>query len=135
MKIVLDTNVLLSGLMYRESVPGRIVTAWREGEFDVVMSPEQLNEIGRVLAYPKIRRVLRWDDRKIEAFVKQLRLRVETVRIDRTAGAIVRDPEDAPILAILITAGADMLVTGDGDLLAVSDRFPIFTPSQFSRRL
>jgi len=78
---------------------------------------------------------LRWDDRKIEAFIKQLRLRVETVRIDRTAGASVRDPEDAPILAILITAGADMLVTGDGDLLAVSDRFPIFTPSQFSRRL
>ncbi len=88
-----------------------------------------------MLAYPKIRRVLRWDDRTIEAFVKQLRLRVETVRTDQTAGAIVRDPEDAPILASLIAADADMLVTNDGDLLAVADRFPILTPAQFSRRL
>ena len=57
MRVVLDTNVVVSGLMLPDSTPGRIVAAWAESEFDVVSSPEQLAEIARVLGYPKIRRV------------------------------------------------------------------------------
>ena len=38
MRVVLDTNVLLSGLMYPSSTPGRVVTAWTEGRFDLVLS-------------------------------------------------------------------------------------------------
>ena len=51
MKVVLDTNVLLSGLMYPKSTPGTIVGAWQENRFEVVLSVEQLTEIGRVLSY------------------------------------------------------------------------------------
>ena len=66
MKVVLDTNVLVSGLMFPGGVPGRIVEAWFDARFDVVSSREQLEEVARVLAYPKIRRILGWDDRRIE---------------------------------------------------------------------
>ena len=48
---------------------------------------------------------------------------------------VPRDPGDDPVLATLLAAGADCLVSGDGDLLALRDRFPIRTPSQFVRRL
>ena len=58
MKLVLDTNVLLSGLMFPEGTPGRIVRAWGEARFDVALSLDQLAEIGRVLEYPKIRHKL-----------------------------------------------------------------------------
>jgi putative PIN family toxin of toxin-antitoxin system len=51
-RVVLDTNVILSGLMYPDSIPGRIVEAWRDGRFDIVTSVEQLSEIGRTLGYP-----------------------------------------------------------------------------------
>ena len=61
--------------MFPHSVPGRFVTAWREARFDLVLCLEQLTEIGRVLAYPKIRKVLQWDDETIERFLKQLYLR------------------------------------------------------------
>ena len=81
MKVVLDTNVLLSGLMFPEGTPGRTVAAWVEARFEVALSLDQLAEIGRVLEYPKIRRKLGWDDRQIELFIKQLYIRAEVVEL------------------------------------------------------
>lgn len=135
MKVVLDTNVLLSGLMAPAGTPGRVVAAWFEARFDVVMSLEQLGEIGRALGYPKIRRKLGWDEQRIEQFIRQLYLRAEIVELRPTAIEIPRDPHDVPILATLTAAGADILVTGDRDLLELRERYPIQTPAEFVRRL
>lgn len=135
MKVVLDTNVLISGLMYPQSVPGRIVSAWREARFDLVLSLDQLTEIGRVLAYTKIRKVLLWDAETIERFLKQLFLRAEVVELTEPIGNTPRDPDDAPILASMISAGADYLVTGDGDLLALRHKHTIVTPIEFAEKL
>lgn len=135
MKVVLDTNVLISGLMYPQSVPGNIVTAWREASFDLVLSIEPLTEIGRVLSYPKIRKVLQWDDETIERFLKQLFLRAEIVEQTEQSGDTPRDPDDAPILASMVSAGADYLVTGDGDLLALRHKYVIVKPTEFAAKL
>lgn len=135
MKVVLDTNVLISGLMFPVGTPGRIVTAWVEGRFEVALSLDQLAEIGRVLEYPKIRRKLGWDDDSIELFIKQLYIRAEVVELGTITVAVPRDPGDAPILATLAAANADVLVTGDGDLLALRERYAIETPAEFVRRL
>ena len=134
MRLLLDTNVLVSGLMYPRSIPGIAVAAWREGRFDLVMPLAQLEEIGRVLAYPKIRRILRWDDDEIGAFLKHLYLRAEIVEPARLR-ARVRDPDDLHVLAALAAGMADILVTGDGDLLALREHYPIETPAELARRL
>ena len=135
MKIVLDTNVLLSGLMFPEGAPGRIVAAWAEARFEVALSLDQLGEIARVLEYPKIRRKLGWDDGKIESFIKQLYIRAEVIELGSISVEVPGDPDDAPILATLAAANADILVTGDGDLLALRAKHPIETPAEFVRRL
>ena len=135
MRVVLDTNILMSGLMYPASTPGRIIAAWSEAQFDVVSSHEQLAEIGRVLGYPKIRRILQWDDQRIEHFIKQLYVRVEVADPATAEVEVLRDPDDAPILGALVAAGADFIVTGDRDLLALGDRYPIETPAEFVRRI
>ena len=135
MKVVLDTNVLISGLMFPVGTPGRIVAAWVEGRFEVALSLDQLAEIGRVLEYPKIRRKLGWEDDSIELFIKQLYIRAEVVELGMITVAVPRDPGDAPILATLAAANADVLVTGDGDLLALRERYAIETPAEFVRRL
>lgn len=135
MRVVLDTNILVSGLILPDSIPGRIIAAWSEAEFDVVSSHGQLAEIGRVLAYPKIRRILGWDEQRIERFVRRLYVRVEVVEPDSAAMETPRDPDDAPILGALVAGDADFLVTGDRDLLALRDRYPIETPAEFVRRL
>lgn len=135
MKVVLDTNVLVSGLLYPESVPGKIVTAWREAQFDVVSSLSQLEEIGRVLGYPKIRKVLKWSPETIERFLEQLLLRVELAELGEFVDEQLRDASDAPILASLVVSKADFLVTGDGDLLALRERFSIVTPAELAAKL
>jgi putative PIN family toxin of toxin-antitoxin system len=134
-KVVLDTNVLLSGLMFAEGTPGRIIAAWVEARFEVALSLDQLAEIDRVLEYPKIRRKLGWDDQQIELFIKQLYIRAEVVELGPISVEVSRDPGDAPILATLAAAKADVLVTGDGDLLALRDKYPIEAPAEFVRRL
>jgi putative PIN family toxin of toxin-antitoxin system len=131
-KIVLDTNVLLSGLAYPNGTPGRIVAAWDNHGFDLVLSRPQVQEIARVLAYSKIHKLLRWDKSRIEEFIRQLLLRAEVVDLAETT---VDDPDDAFILASLIASRADLLITGDQDLLALRDQYPIETPAEFLRRL
>ena len=145
MKVVLDTNVLVSGLMFPEGTPGRIVAAWAEARFEVVFSLDQLAEIGRVLEYPKIRSKLGWDDERIELFIKQLYIRAEVIEPGSRSEEVPaqelppvevpRDPDDTTILATLAAAKADVLVTGDGDLLVLRDKYPIETPAEFVRRL
>lgn len=135
MKVVLDTNVLVSGLMFPGGVPGRIVEAWFDARFDVVSSREQLEEIARVLAYPKIRRVLGWDDRRIELFVEGLYLNTVMMQLEPATFAGLRDDSDLPILGALVSSAADVLVTGDQDLLVLRNKYPIETPAEFLRRL
>lgn len=135
MKVVLDTNVLLSGLMFPDGAPGRVVAAWRQARFELVISVPQLAEIGRALAYPKIRRVLGWDDQRIEHFIRQLYVRAGIVDLAGTLVEVPGDPDDMPILATLVAAKADVLITGDGDLLALRDRYAIQTPAEFVRKL
>lgn len=135
MKVVLDTNVLVSGLMFPGGVPGRIVEAWFDARFDVVSSREQLEEVARVLAYPKIRRILGWDDRRIELFVEGLYLNVLMVQPEPATIAGLRDDGDLPILGALVSSAADVLVTGDQDLLVLRHKYRIETPAEFLRRL
>ena len=88
-----------------------------------------------MLTYPKIRRVLRWDDSRIEQFLKQLYIRAELVDLSDTAVEVPGDPDDEPILATLVASRADALITGDAALLELRDRYPIQTAAEFARRL
>ena len=88
-----------------------------------------------MLAYPKIRRILKWDEHRIEQFVGGLYLKMDMVTPDPLAVDDLRDAHDLPILAALVSANADVLVTGDQDLLVLRDRYNVETPAEFLRRL
>ena len=60
---------------------------------------------------------------------------VSPVAHPRIGVVVPRDADDVPILATLAAASADVLVTGDGDLLALRGKYPIETPAEFVRRL
>lgn len=135
MKVVLDTNVLLSGPIVPQGTPGRIVAAWFEARFDVATSIDQLAEVGRALRYSKIQSRLKWDEQRIEQFIKQLYIRSEVVDLHLASVEVPRDPQDSMILATLVVSGADVLLTGDRDLLDLRGKYPIQTPSEFARRL
>ncbi len=131
MKVVLDTNVLISGLMLPKSVPGSIVNGWKSGQFDLAFSEEMLTEVGRVLGYPKISKRLEWDSALVERFLLLLRYKAEVVMIDGIEATVPRDADDNMVLATLIQSRADYLVTGDQDLLELQEQYPIIAPARF----
>lgn len=136
LRVVLDTNVLISGIAYPSSVPGKIVTAWRHGSINVSLSTYILAEFRRVL--PRLAHRHALSEREMDDLVDVLSIQAELVEPVADTGANLRDANDQPVLGTLLTAvktsGASYLITGDKDLLAVADRYPILTPSEFWAR-
>lgn len=127
--IVLDTNVLLSGTAYPGSIPGKIVSAWRNGSLEVVLSQYILDELQRVL--PRLNHRLDWSSLEIRDFVDSLALLADLVDPVETSEPVLRDSADRPVLGTFLAAKANYLVTGDKDLLALSAHYPIITPAIF----
>ena len=67
--------------------------------------------------------------------IRQLYIRAEVVDLRSTSVEVPRDPQDTPILATLVASSADVLVSGDRDLLELRGKYPIQTPAEFVRRL
>ena len=135
MRAVVDTNVFISGLMLSQSTPGRVIAAWRTGHFHLVLSEPMLDEIGAVLSYPKIRKRLGWNDDTISRYLTLLRFEAEIADIQQTQAHVPRDAKDNMVLATLLASEANCLVTGDLDLLTLSDTYPICTPADFIKRI
>lgn len=130
-RVVLDTNVLVSGLAYPASVPGHIVSSWRQGGLDVVLSRYILDEMVRVL--PRLPRIA-LSPAEIRDLADSFLFLADIVEPDPAQNAILRDQADQPVLGTLRASGADYLITGDKDLLALKDRYPIVTPAEFWER-
>lgn len=132
-RVVLDTNVLLSGIAYPASIPGKILAAWRHGSIDVLLSTFIVDELRRVL--PKLSARHGLSDSDIDDLVDVLSLQADLV--EPLAGMVVdlRDIDDLPVLGAFLAArqssGADYLITGDRDLLVLADRYPVVTPACF----
>jgi putative PIN family toxin of toxin-antitoxin system len=135
MRVVIDTNVVLSGLIKPDSVPGQVLRAWRDGSFRLVLSEFLIEEIAETLARPKIQALVPWSKAKIDRFVIEWRAFCEVVELANPTMKYPRAPDDVPVLATLIASGADLLVTGDRDLLALREQYSIEAPAQFIRRL
>ena len=134
MKVVLDTNVLVSALLKRDSIPGRLLQAVWDGNLDLVLSVPLLAELREVLNYPKIRKRLVASAIDSELFVELLPF--FTVQVDLTGVEVPRprDAGDEMVLATLVASQAEWLVSGDEDLLVMADQFPILSPAAFVAR-
>lgn len=135
MRVVLDSNVFISGLMLPQSTPGKILAAWSSRQFELVLSEPMLSEISRVLSYPKIRRRIGWSDEKISSYISLLRFEAHIVSIEGIDADVPGDPDDSPILATLVASKADCLVSGDDHLLCLAGKYPIYPPVEFVSRI
>jgi putative PIN family toxin of toxin-antitoxin system len=134
-RVVLDTNVAVSALVFREGRLAWLREAWAAGRVVPLVSAETVAELVRVLAYPKLK--LSEEDTK-----DLLAHYMEHAEAVREAGASIRvpecrDPDDRKFLQLAYAAKADALVTGDEDLLALADksRVPILTPDALKAKL
>jgi putative PIN family toxin of toxin-antitoxin system len=133
LRVVLDTNVLVSGLAYPASVPGRIIAARRHGSIEVLLSAYILDELRRVL--PRLAHRHRLSTPEIDDLVDVLSIQAELLEPLPAQDAALRNSDDGPVLGSLVAALAradvDYLITGDKDLLQLADRYPIVDPATF----
>ena len=134
-RVVLDTNVAVSALVFREGRLAWLREAWAAGRVVPLVSAETVAELVRVLACPKLR--LSEEDTK-----NVLAHYMEHAEAVREAGASIRvpecrDPDDRKFLQLAVAAKADALVTGDEDLLTLAgkSRVPILTPDALKAEL
>ncbi len=136
MRAVLDPNVLISALLSREGSPARVLRAWLDGAFELIVSSQLLSELERALAYPKLR--ARVEPTEANELVELLR-RGTQVHDDPEDPPSIRSPDrgDDYLIALAETAQA-VIVSGDGHLLGLAEQLPVFSPkeilSELSRR-
>lgn len=135
LRVVLDTNVVLSALVFRSPFADRLRQAWHSGEFRPLASAATVQELLRVLAYPKFRLPV---DGQQELLADYLPC-TSTIRIPRPPPKVpaCRDPHDRPFLELASAGRAHLLVSGDRDLLALAGQatFEIIRPADFLLRL
>ena len=131
MRVVLDTNVLLSALISPHRPPDTIYRAWRAARFEIVTSVAQLDEPRRASRYPKFKSILQ--PHRVGTMVNNLQRALVLERLPSDIEA--DDPFDAFLLAMAVAGDADFLVTGDhrAGLLqrAHIGRTRIVTPAAF----
>ncbi len=110
MRLVIDTNVLISGLLVGTSLPAHLLVLWRDGWFDLLTSVDQLEELMRVTRYPKIRE--RLAPALAGRLINELRDLAVLLR-DLPVVTASPDPADNYLLAMASVGSADCLVTGD----------------------
>ncbi|MEZ5656838.1 MAG: putative toxin-antitoxin system toxin component, PIN family [Sphingobium sp.] len=117
MRVILDTNVLVSALLYERSLPYQLVTLWRQGRFTLLTSAEQLDELRRVTRYPKIR--ARLTPALAGRLINDLKSIADMVT-NLPDVTVCRDQWDNYLLATIEAGNADILITGDkADLISI----------------
>ena len=130
-RVVADTNVLVSRLILPESLPAQVL---RQVEFEslLLFSESTMNELADVLSRQKFDRYVGQDDRR--GFIERLGKIAEFIPIIQLVREC-RDPNDDKFLEVALNGSADVIITGDSDLLALHPwrEISILTPTDYLR--
>lgn len=138
LRVVLDTNVVLSALVFGGGAAGRVRRAWQQDALLPLASTATVKELVRVLAYPKFRLSQAEQDELLADYLPY----TKTVRIPQPPPQVpaCRDVLDAPFMHLAVAGRAHVLVSGDQDLLAIAAAFeqasacPVLTLDAFCRQ-
>ncbi|RRR76117.1 MAG: putative toxin-antitoxin system toxin component, PIN family [Candidatus Viridilinea halotolerans] len=136
MRVVLDTNIAISGLLWR-GAPRRVINAAIDGQIELFSSVELLDELEEVLQRPKLAARLGQIGKTSAELVDEYGALVAIVAADPLVAPVSTDPDDDAVLACALAARAEAIVSGDDDLLTlqVFQAIPILTASAFLMRL
>jgi putative PIN family toxin of toxin-antitoxin system len=118
-RVVLDANVIASTLMNPQGTPAQVLDAWRAERFQLMISAAILDEIGRVLRYPKIAAYHQWSEERLRTWLEDLAHLALMMPGILTLAAIQEDPSDNRYLECAVEGEAAYLISGDSHLLSL----------------
>lgn len=135
---VVDTNILVRALIRPQGTVGPVLQRLRRGDYTLLYGTSLLEEVVDVLNRPRIRRKYGLTEADIRTVVGLLLLRGEAVATTGwPAITACRDPKDNKFLEVAVAGKADVIVSGDEDLLVLHPfrEIPIVGPAQFLEML
>jgi uncharacterized protein len=117
MRVVLDTNVVVSAFLSVKGAPARILALWEQGAFDLVVSEPLLAEYERVLAYKPVQARHRMDAQALAEVVQGFRASAIIVEPALRLVIVTEDPDDDKFLECAVAGGAAYIISGDSHLL------------------
>ncbi|MGO9015869.1 MAG: putative toxin-antitoxin system toxin component, PIN family [Dissulfurispiraceae bacterium] len=114
-KVVIDTNIWISGLIATSATATKLVDEWKTGKFSVVISEQQILEIYEVLTRPKFSLKYHIPEKEIRDLVTLIKDKAEHVTLKNDI-TVCRDPDDNIIIETAIRGKANYLLTGDKDI-------------------
>lgn len=135
MRIVTDTNVVVSGLLWL-GMPGRLLEAAANGRITLYTSPKLVAELRSTLNYHRLAARVKRSGLTLDELITRY-LNVAIIVEPATLPQIVRDPDDDHVLACALGARAELIVTGDKDLLSLDnfEEIPIVSTAEALRRI
>jgi putative PIN family toxin of toxin-antitoxin system len=136
LRLVIDTNIAVSAILW-QGTPGRLIALATEGEIELFTSAALLDELADVLTRSKLAKPVAKTGRSADQLVKDFRRLVRRVRAAALTKQVSRDADDDAVLACALAAGADLIVSGDVDLLALGSfrNIPIINAAAAVRRI
>jgi len=132
-RCVLDPNVLVAALLSGRGPPAELVRLWLDGTFELVASPLLLDELKRVLEYPKLR--TRVSEPEAKAFLTLLSKEANLIDDPARAPSLrSADPDDDYLVALAEEARA-VIASGDQHLLAMAGKIPVYAPADLTKLL
>ncbi len=133
-RAVLDANVLVSGLISRKGAPAEILDALRDGKFHLLLSRSILEELHRVLQYPKVAARLRLPPEELELFIIDIVDSAILTSGQLALAVVAQDASDNRYLECAVEGDADFIVSGDRHLLRVGNHqgVELLTPREFA---
>jgi putative PIN family toxin of toxin-antitoxin system len=130
-RLVIDTNVMLSGLLWH-GTPHRLIEQAHRGAVSLVSSPALLEELAEVLAREKFAAILARSGTAAAQVLEDTQRLVHLVTPPPLPRPVCRDPDDDAVLAAALAAQVDLIVSGDDDLLALQtfQGIPIVSPAE-----
>lgn len=136
MRLVLDTNIVASGLLWN-GLPAQLIDAARADEIEIFTSRVLLSELTRILCRAKFAKVIAAGGLPLDELVLSYAELATLVTPEPIPATVLNDPDDDHVLACALAAKAELIVSGDHDLLALK-RFreiPIVTATEAMRIL
>lgn len=134
LRVVLDTSVLVSNVLFPKGVPAQVFKAWRAHCYSLFTTRAILEELANTLSYPRIRRKYAISEDELQETLSLIRDEAFFVPgVTEVGDAALRDPNDQMILSTCIESRAHVLVSSDKDLLILGAYrgTEIVTPRQF----
>ena len=135
MRFVIDSNLIISSTFKLHTPPALVLAAWRAQRFEWVSCTEQMQELTVAMTRPRVLSLVPGGISIAQLLLQEMQSGCSLQTLQKPLQAVCRDERDDFLFALLTQGFADMIISGDKDVLALQGRYPVITAREFLDRL